>query len=156
MQAAPQCGGGFDKGVGARYRYQRMQTMTARQLSLVLTAISLFGMALPGPVAAAEAAANDLARPASSGTTSVPVDDDLWQPMALASIQDLTLEPDFTVFMAPEVSVQIRRLALRKLWRLRGWEGDGLSTYEADYTAIEPARAAGVDDTVPTELAARR
>ena len=114
--------------------------MSARQLSLILTAISFFGMTLPGSVAAADAAANDRQRR-----------------RALASIQDLTLESDFTVFMAPEVPAQIRRLALRKLWQLLGWESDGLSAYDADYTAIEPVRrAAGVDDSVPAELAARR
>jgi hypothetical protein len=134
-----------------------MQMMTARQLSLVLTAISCFGMALPVSVAAADAAANDLARPANSVTTSVPVGDDFWQPMTMVSIQDLTLESDFTVFMAPEVPAEIRRVALRKLWRLLGWDSDGLGEYEADYTAIVPARRAPtVDDTVAAELAARR
>jgi hypothetical protein len=89
--------------------------MTARKLSLVLTAISLFGMALPGSVSAADAAANDRQRP-----------------MALASIQELTIESDFTAFMAPEVPAETHRLALWKLWRLLGWESDGLSTYESD------------------------
>jgi len=46
----------------------------------------------------------------------------------------------------PFVPAQIQRRGLRKLWRFRGSESDGLSTYEADYTTIEPARrAAGAD-----------
>jgi hypothetical protein len=134
-----------------------MQTMVARQLSLVLTAISFFGMTVPGSLTAADATAKDPARPASSGTTSMPVDDDSWQPMALASIQGLTLESDFTVFMAPEVPVQIRRLALRKLWRLRGWQSDGLVTYGADYTRFEPVgQPAIADDSVAAALVPQR
>jgi hypothetical protein len=114
--------------------------MTARQLSLVLTAISLCGMALPASVAAADAAANDGQRP-----------------MALPSIQDLTLESDFTVFMGPEVPAQIRTLALRKLWRLRGWQSDGLVTYGADYTRFEPVgQPAIADDSVAAALVPQR
>lgn len=110
--------------------------MTARKLSLVLTTISLFGVALPGSVSAADAAAND----------------HQW-PMALASIQELTIESDFTVFMAPEVSAETHRLAFRKLWRLLGWESDGLSIYDSDYAAIETIRQAMVaDDTVSARL----
>ena len=113
--------------------------MAARQLGSVLTAISLFGMALPGSVAADAAA-------------SPPE-----QPMTLASIQELTIESDFTVFMAPDVSAEIRTRALRKLWRLLGWQSDGLATYEADYTVIEPIRKAAVaDDAVQAGFVARQ
>jgi hypothetical protein len=101
--------------------------MTKDKLSLVLTTISLFGATLPGSVSAADALANDRQ----------------WS-MEPAWVQELTIESDFTVFMEPHVSAETQRLALRKLWRLLEWEGDGLNCYESDYGAIETVRQAKI------------
>ena len=87
-----------------------MPTMMAPKLSSLPPAV--FGMALPGSAGAGDAAANDLQRSP-----------------ALASIQELAIASDLTVSMAPEVPTETRRLAPRKLWRLFGWESDGLGDH---------------------------
>lgn len=46
---------------------------------------------------------------------------------------------DVSAFFAPKVSAELRRLALRKLFRLPGYNiRDGLNDYDDDYTAFAP------------------
>jgi Protein of unknown function (DUF3306) len=57
----------------------------------------------------------------------------------LPSIEELTAESDFTVFLAKTVPESIRRAALRKLWRSDPVLAnlDGLVDYNDDYHAVD-------------------
>lgn len=102
-------------------------------------------------------AATDAARPPSAG----PADDPPAAPAAVAtrepavagnpdaagavdarpipSVDSLDEHSDFSRFLAPDVSADLQRLALRKLFRLPGLVvRDGLDDYDDDYTAFEP------------------
>ena len=59
-------------------------------------------------------------------------------PPDLPSIDELDKESDYTVFMREGVPEELRRLALRKLWRSNPIFGfrDGLDDYDEDYTMI--------------------
>ena len=56
----------------------------------------------------------------------------------LPSIEELKEDSDYTVFMREGVPEELRRLALRKLWRSNPFFGfrDGLDDYDEDYTMI--------------------
>jgi len=97
--------------------------MTGGKIGSVLTTTSLLGTALSGSISAADPAADGRSRS-----------------MEPEWVQELTIESDFTVFMAPEVPAETQRQAMRKLWRLLEWEEDGLNCYESDYAAIETMR----------------
>jgi hypothetical protein len=82
------------------------------------------------PVAACETTgkAADLAHPAALVIEAeAPVDG---FDVALPSIDSLTVDSDFTVFMKPGVSKEVQNMALRKLWRLNPAFGrtDGLDS----------------------------
>ena len=54
----------------------------------------------------------------------------------LPNIETLTYESDYTVFLAPDVPLEIHRAALRKLWSYPAFNRtDGLSDYTEDYSA---------------------
>lgn len=62
--------------------------------------------------------------------------------LGLPAIESLTLESDYTVFMAPNVPLDVRRRALRKLWSYPAFnKTDGLLAYAGDYTISTDARA---------------
>lgn len=56
----------------------------------------------------------------------------------LPSIDDLDAKSDYTPFLARTVPVELRRLALRKLWRSSPTLAnlDGLNDYEDDYRSL--------------------
>ena len=57
----------------------------------------------------------------------------------IPSVDSLDEHSDFSRFLAPDVSADLQRLALRKLFRLPGLVvRDGLDDYDDDYTAFEP------------------
>ena len=63
-------------------------------------------------------------------------------------IDSLTGDSDFSVFMSPKVSDQLRTQALRKLFHLPAFNvTDGLNDYDEDYT-----RFAGLGNVVTQEM----
>ena len=64
-------------------------------------------------------------------------------PKLLPSIESLTADSDFRIFMQPGVPGDLRAQALRRLWRLKPSlsEPDGLLEYAEDYT--DAARVSG-------------
>ncbi len=81
----------------------------------------------------AEPAADDAV--AADPTADLPpLDDQASEPPDLPSIGGLDKDSDFSVFMKQGVPEDLRRLALRKLWRLTASVPDGLDDYDEDYT----------------------
>lgn len=70
----------------------------------------------------------------------------------LPDIETLTYESDFTAFLREGVPEELRRLALRKLWRSDPVLAnvDGLNDYDLDYKSL------GVDSRVTEALLAQR
>jgi len=63
-------------------------------------------------------------------------------------IDSLDSDSDFSVFMSPKVSEQLRTQALRKLFHLPAFNvTDGLNDYDEDYT-----RFAGLGNVVTQEM----
>jgi hypothetical protein len=63
-------------------------------------------------------------------------------------LDSLDKDSDFSVFMSPGVSDQLRNLALRKLFHLPAFNvTDGLNDYDEDYT-----RFAGLGNVVTQEM----
>jgi hypothetical protein len=58
-------------------------------------------------------------------------------PPDLPTIESLDTSSDFSVFMQQGVPEELRKLALRKLWRISPGEIDGLDDYDEDYALIE-------------------
>jgi hypothetical protein len=77
-------------------------------------------------VAVAPPAADASGAPASPAAEEAP---------ALPSIEELTAESDYSVFLGDNVPEEIKRAALRKLWRSDPVFGelDGLNDYDEDY-----------------------
>jgi hypothetical protein len=73
-----------------------------------------------------------------SSVTPEPAEPDAIDPRDLPDIDSLTAESDFTVFMKKGVPQELRRQALRKLWRSSPVLAnlDGLLEYGEDYTHI--------------------
>lgn len=68
----------------------------------------------------------------------------------LPPLESLDAHSDFRPFLAPEVSPDLRRQALRKLFHLPEFNvRDGLTDYWEDYTRFEP-----LGDLVPHEMQA--
>ena len=66
----------------------------------------------------------------------------------MPSIDSLDSDSDYTVFMSPKVSEQLRTLALRKLFHLPAFNvTDGLNDYDEDYTQF-----AGLGNIVTHEM----
>ena len=59
------------------------------------------------------------------------------EPPDLPTIESLGTSSDFSVFMQQGVPEELRKLALRKLWRISPGEIDGLDDYDEDYALIE-------------------
>lgn len=57
-------------------------------------------------------------------------------PPDLPPVESLTSESDFSQFMQEGVPEEVRRLALRKLWRLTPIIPDGLDDYDEDYSML--------------------
>lgn len=56
--------------------------------------------------------------------------------LGLPAIESLSAESDYTAFLAPNVPVEIRRAALRKLWSLPVFsQTDSLDNYTGNYSA---------------------
>ncbi len=83
--------------------------------------------------AVAETAAMPAASEARAHDVTEPVD-----PAALPAIESLTYQSDFTVFLRPGVPAELRRRALRQLWRSDPVFAnlDGLVEYGEDYSQI--------------------
>ena len=81
----------------------------------------------------AEPAADD-AVAADPNADLTPLDDQASEPPDLPPIGGLDKDSDFSVFMKQGVPEDLRRLALRKLWRLHPGIIDGLDDYDEDYT----------------------
>ena len=64
-------------------------------------------------------------------------DDGAAAPPDLPTIESLDTSSDFSVFMRQGVPEELRKLALRKLWRISPGEIDGLDDYDEDYALIE-------------------
>lgn len=57
-------------------------------------------------------------------------------------IESLDADSDYSGFMSPRVSESLRRMALRKLFGMPGFNiRDGLDDYDVDYTSFEPLGA---------------
>jgi len=76
----------------------------------------------------------------------------------LPPVESLTIESDFTQFLAPKVDESIKRAALRKLFSDPHFNVmDGLDTYIGDYTQADPmpegmlAKLKDVYETLTTE-----
>ena len=66
----------------------------------------------------------------------------------MPSIDSLDSNSDFSVFMSPKVSEQLRTLALRKLFHMPAFNvTDGLNDYDEDYTGF-----AGLGNVVTHEM----
>jgi hypothetical protein len=60
-------------------------------------------------------------------------------PFELPSVESLTFESDFAAFLRPEVDDQVKRAALKQLFRDPRFNiMDGLDTYIDDYTQADP------------------
>jgi len=70
--------------------------------------------------------------PASPAAENVPAAEEL---PVLPPVEELTAESDYTAFLADNVPEEIKRAALRKLWRSDPVFGelDGLNDYDEDY-----------------------
>ncbi len=61
------------------------------------------------------------------------------EPTPLPSLESLDENSDYRGFLAPEVSEELHRLALRKLFRSPRFQVlDGLNDYDEDYTSFAP------------------
>ena len=80
-----------------------------------------------------------LAPGASAAISTLPADPEGAAPGApeVPSIESLNEDSDYSVFMKEGVPEDLRRLALRKLWRLSPGVRDGLDDYDDDYTIAE-------------------
>ena len=86
------------------------------------------------PVLAEQRAALDT----SSGTEPpAEADGGAATALDLPTIESLDKNSDFSQFMQQGVPEELRRLALRKLWRISPGVIDGLDDYDEDYSLIE-------------------
>lgn len=102
------------------------------------------GAAMPQSTPPPAASRPAVAEPAA-GATSAPRNDDL--PLDLPDITTLTKDSDFTVFMRPDVPLDLQRDALRALWKsdpIFSYQ-DGLTDYAEDFT-----KPVAVGDAVKT------
>jgi len=95
--------------------------------------------AAPGRIAqspAAPAPAPVAAGATEAGVPGVP------EPAPLPPVESLTIESDYTAFMAPQVDEGLKRQALRQLFRdPRFNEIDGLDVYIGDFATPDPISA---------------
>lgn len=86
--------------------------------------------------AVAPATQQDLAPGATAAIATLPADPEgaTSEPPELPSIESLNEDSDYSVFMNEGVPEDLKRLALRKLWRLTPGIRDGLDDYDDDYT----------------------
>ena len=81
------------------------------------------------PVATAPAAP----MPTVTGAPATPA------PIELPPVESLTFDSDFTAFLRPEVDADLKRAALKQLFRDPRFNVmDGLDTYIDDYTKADP------------------
>ena len=84
------------------------------------------------PVATAPAATPSPV-PTATGTPATPA------PIELPPVDSLTFDSDFTAFLRPEVDADLKRAALKQLFRDPRFNVmDGLDTYIDDYTKADP------------------
>ncbi len=95
-------------------------------------------------VAGTPATEQDLAPGATAALATLPANSEgaAPGPPELPSIESLSEDSDYSVFMNEGVPEDLRRLALRKLWRLTPGVRDGLDDYDDDYTIAEWVREA--------------
>ncbi len=74
-------------------------------------------------------------QPAEPAHTALPASTDSEMP----PLESLNETSDYSLFFSPQVSPELRRQALQKLFHSPGFKsGDGLSDYSEDYTCFEP------------------
>ena len=84
---------------------------------------------------AAPAAAPPASTPASTPAPAAAAP----TPVELPPVESLTFDSDFTAFLRPEVDDQVKRAALKQLFRDPRFNVmDGLDTYIDDYTQADP------------------
>jgi len=90
-------------------------------------------------VASTPATQQDLAPGATAAIPTRPADPEgaALESPELPSIESLNEDSDYSAFMNEDVPEDLRRLALRKLWRLTPGVRDGLDDYDDDYTIAE-------------------
>jgi len=85
----------------------------------------------PLPSAATPPPATSLPTPIATSATPVPIE--------LPPVESLTFDSDFTAFLRPEVDADLKRAALKQLFRDPRFNVmDGLDTYIDDYTKADP------------------
>ena len=83
------------------------------------------------PAAATTPTATAAPAPTATGTTPAPIE--------LPPVESLTFDSDFTAFLRPEVDADLKRAALKQLFRDPRFNVmDGLDTYIDDYTKADP------------------
>jgi len=112
-----------------------------------------------------EPEASPPAAPAESASPAAVANADAAAPAELPPVESLTAESDFAPFMAKEVDPELKRTALKTLFRDERFNVmDGLDVYIDDYTKTTPippewygrmAQLAGLGD-VPAREAAER
>jgi len=85
----------------------------------------------PLPSAATAPPATPLPTPTATSATPAPIE--------LPPVESLTFDSDFTAFLRPEVDADLKRAALKQLFRDPRFNVmDGLDTYIDDYTKADP------------------
>src|SRR6266581_1919625 len=85
----------------------------------------------PLPSAATPPPATPLPTPTATSATPAPIE--------LPPVESLTFDSDFTAFLRPEVDADLKRAALKQLFRDPRFNVmDGLDTYIDDYTKADP------------------
>ena len=75
--------------------------------------------------------------PSSESEPPTEADDGAAAPPDLPTIESLDKDSDFAQFMQQGVPEELKRLALRKLWRISPGVIDGLDDYDEDYSLVE-------------------
>jgi hypothetical protein len=100
---------------------------------------------------AARTGENDIDATPATVAAALPAEEDQQPELTdvdMPPIESLDSDSDYSVFMSPGVSEQLRTLALRKLFHLPAFNiTDGLNDYDEDYT-----RFAGLGGVVTHEM----
>ncbi len=92
-----------------------------------------------GPAADAASPATAPSAPAPEVTATIAVAGAAPAPVELPPVESLSFDSDFTAFLRPEVDADLRRAALKRLFRDPRFNVmDGLDTYIDDYTKPDP------------------
>lgn len=116
VRAEPPESGGLQRGFLRRWSERKVQARAREELP-----------------ASREAPANELTSPTQVGEPVPPLTDADMPP-----IDTLNEDSDYTGFLSPQVSDELRRLALRKLFHMPKFNiRDGLDDYDEDFRTFE-------------------